>query len=201
MKRLTKEIIAVAKIEPRILDWQRLCFSYRLPINFMREFPDYLDWEYVSSEQKLTEKFMREFYSELDWIDVSRCQSMSEEFMEEFVEYIDWDCIVEREMIGEEMVIKMASEIDFDYLISYYVITHGMIKAFQDVHGIDVGVYNFPHITPEALEMFKDELDWGSIQYNTVLSESTCIKFKDRLDHDVILEKYPDYDKFKFVTL
>lgn len=145
MKELTKELKLILKEEPEIINFNRLCEKYILPIEFINCYGYKFEKIFLYTYQNLPETFINKYIRMADEKDIDAIctnQTLSEGFMSKYKDKLNWEA-----------------------LSTYQNMSEGFIRAHIEYVDLDNIALSKPNLGKEFFEEFKDKIDWGYVKY------------------------------------
>lgn len=138
------------------INWTMASFyqNSSIPIEFIREHPEYIEWSSFSS--RLTENDML--------------------IVEEFVDYINWDNI--HFALGIEFVVLNESYMNWDNVSRYETFTDQFIAAYDYEINWEIAS-EYQTLSEDVIREHEDRVDWEKISIHQTLSEPFIHEYKD----------------------
>jgi hypothetical protein len=118
MEKLSKKRWEEIRNNISRVNWEHICYNYKLPEKFLIEFESEIDWSYAIVYQKLSENILRRFgnLSTHWWSLICMYQTLSEDFIREFQNEVMWHDISEKQTLSESFLIEHIDRIKIEHL-------------------------------------------------------------------------------------
>lgn len=189
------------------VDWDSISIHQKLSDEIIVEFNDKVNWNYISSHQKLSEEIIVKFKDKVNWNYISKYQILSNNFIEAFLNeglINNISTVVINQILSEDIIEKIIDKVSFRTILIYQNVS----IQFLEKHKTEIDWKELSSVKVEKelkdeekiinfLDKYSDYLIWKRISDYWTLSINIAKKFIDKLDWDIISNRYPKEDFIK----